>query len=192
MSEHKVFSVTEHKVLDTLDDVVALVLHLQIEIDIGHTQFLAVHSGNEVLDVLVVRVSTAQHHYASGLFATIEDEGVGLAPFGLVGLIGTRLVKLERVGGEASEVGHRHILFDVELREVGADDLVELSHPFLISSFVNILSRGTLSGLCALPGVGRGWTLITIVMSPFILAVTLLFHLFLDGIGCCIESDAEK
>lgn len=46
--------VTEHKVLDALDDIFALVGHLQIEIDVGHAQFLAVHAGNEILDVLGV------------------------------------------------------------------------------------------------------------------------------------------
>ena len=78
---------------DAPDDIVAFVGHLRVEVDVRDAHFLGVHPGDEVLHIAVVAVSFAEHDHAlwgAGLF---EHKGVGLAPFGLIGLLGTWLYR---------------------------------------------------------------------------------------------------
>ena len=128
---------------DAADDVVAFVGHLRVEVDVRDAQFLGVHPGDEVLHVAVVAMAFAEHHHTlwgAGLF---EHKGVGLAPFGLIGLLGTALVEFELVGGKANHVGHGHVFLEAILREFRCENVSEEGHPFRVGSFLFLVVCGS-------------------------------------------------
>ena len=127
-SPFSVFLVQE--LADAADDIVAFVGHLRVEVDVRNAQFLGVHPGYEVLHVAVVAMTFAEHDYTLDAACLFEHEGVGLAPFGFVGLLGTALVEFELVGGEAGHFGDGYVFLDTILMEFRREYLSEISHPF--------------------------------------------------------------
>ena len=116
--------------VDTADDVIFLVGHLRVEVDVRYAHFLGVHACDEVFHVAVVAVAFAEHHHAFDAAHLFEHKGVGLSPFGFIGLARTALVELELVGAEASHVGHGHVLPDAVLWEFRGQNLAEVGFPF--------------------------------------------------------------
>ena len=133
-SPFSVFLVQE--LADAADYIVAFVGHLCVEVDVSEAQFLGIHAGDEVLHVAVVAMAFAEHDNPLDAPCLFEHEGVGLAPFGFVGLLRTALVELELVGGEAGHFGDGHILADVVLCELSRQDFAEVNHPFRVGSFL--------------------------------------------------------
>ena len=66
---------------DTAFDIGTFVGHLRVEVDVGNSEFLGVHPRDQVLDIAAMTVAVAQHHDALRTAVSIEDEGIGGAPY---------------------------------------------------------------------------------------------------------------